>query len=543
MLRIWSLHLPKPHACARLYEHSRQVYLYRSLILQFPGDHTVATPKIAPQIDFLPEYSAFDSSNSTQPSGSARRIARWLSVFMDLALVWIASGITLAIRVSPLFDWRKTSGVPHTINLGVHIAVLVLYSGLVILLCQAHGLYHGVAAINKWHEAWSIIRAVFFAGILLIALIFLLRASQVSRMVVVSTCVGSAAFLSGWRWHISNRVTAGYNCRNVLIVGANILGESLKRHLEAQRHLGYRVKGILDVEARGLPANWREQLHAIDGDVLGGVDALRDVARAHFIDEILIAVPADRELVKRITRDARECGLGVRVVPDLYDGLAWGAPVEYLGLFPTLSLHMGRVRELELKIKRAIDIVFSALVLTVGLPVLMVTALAIRLDSPGPIFYRSLRVGKKGKTFECLKFRTMVTNADELLGTLRHLNEREGLLFKIADDPRVTRLGHWLRKYSLDELPQFWNVLKGEMSLVGPRPALASEFHQYDLSYFRRLDTVPGITGLWQVEGRQDPSFESYINLDTQYVEYWTLSLDFKLLLKTIAVVLAGTGR
>jgi lipopolysaccharide/colanic/teichoic acid biosynthesis glycosyltransferase len=176
------------------------------------------------------------------------------------------------------------------------------------------------------------------------------------------------------------------------------------------------------------------------------------------------------------------------------------------------------------------------------MPLFLVIALAIRLDSPGPILYRSERIGRKGRTFTFYKFRTMVKNADALKATMEHRNERDSVLFKITDDPRVTRVGGLLRKYSMDEIPQFFNVLFGDMSLVGPRPPLSAEVEKYELSHLRRLEVLPGMTGLWQVEARRDPSFESYISLDTAYVENWSIWLDLKILLRTVNVVVQGTG-
>ena len=173
---------------------------------------------------------------------------------------------------------------------------------------------------------------------------------------------------------------------------------------------------------------------------------------------------------------------------------------------------------------------------------MLAIAMGVKFGSPGPMFYRAARIGRKGRTFTCYKFRTMVQNADQMQADLAHMNEREGVLFKIVNDPRVTGLGRRLRKYSLDELPQFYNVLRGDMSLVGPRPPIASEVEQYDLAHLRRLDVLPGITGLWQVEARQDPSFDSYISLDTAYVENWSLWLDLKILARTVGVVFSGTG-
>jgi exopolysaccharide biosynthesis polyprenyl glycosylphosphotransferase len=192
--------------------------------------------------------------------------------------------------------------------------------------------------------------------------------------------------------------------------------------------------------------------------------------------------------------------------------------------------------------KRTLDITLSTIALTLASPFMLAIALLVRFDSKGPIFYKAARIGRKGRTFSCYKFRTMVVNADRLKADLAHMNERKGVLFKIVNDPRITRVGRLLRKYSLDELPQFYNVLRGDMSMVGPRPPIASEVEQYDLAHLRRLDVLPGITGLWQVEARQDPSFDSYISLDTAYVENWSFWLDLKILARTIGVVFSGTG-
>ncbi len=175
-------------------------------------------------------------------------------------------------------------------------------------------------------------------------------------------------------------------------------------------------------------------------------------------------------------------------------------------------------------------------------PVLLAIAIAVKLDSPGPVFYFSERFAKKGRVFRCVKFRTMVRDAEMRRADVLHMNQRDGVLFKISNDPRVTRLGRFLRKYSLDELPQFFNVLRGDMSVVGPRPPLASEVREYKLDHLHRLDVTPGITGLWQVQARQNPSFDSYISLDVAYIDNWTIWLDLKIIVRTIGVVFAGTG-
>jgi exopolysaccharide biosynthesis polyprenyl glycosylphosphotransferase len=276
--------------------------------------------------------------------------------------------------------------------------------------------------------------------------------------------------------------------------------------------------------------------------VIGDISNCVALARSLFVDEIYFSTPADKQTVISVVEESRAFGIDVRVVPDLYDGLAWNAPVEYIGQFPTIPLHRRDFPRGAFLAKRVLDVTLSLLALLVLSPIMLAIAIMVRMDSEGPIFYRAARIGRKGRMFTCFKFRTMVVNADKLRKELEQNNERDGILFKMKNDPRITRVGRRLRKYSLDELPQFFNVLIGDMSLVGPRPPLASEVEKYDLAHLRRLDVLPGITGLWQVEAREDPSFDSYISLDTAYVENWNMMLDLRILARTIGVVIGGTG-
>jgi len=192
--------------------------------------------------------------------------------------------------------------------------------------------------------------------------------------------------------------------------------------------------------------------------------------------------------------------------------------------------------------KRVMDVILSATALVLLWPLMLVIAIAIKLESSDGVIYRSFRLGERGRRFACYKFRTMVAGANELKDSLRRLNQRRGPFFKIANDPRVTRFGRFLRKYSLDELPQFWNVLKGDMSLVGPRPHPVEDCAEYSSEHCRRLTVKPGVTGLWQVLARANPSFEICMTLDLAYIEKWNLFLDFMILMKTIPAVLAGEG-
>jgi exopolysaccharide biosynthesis polyprenyl glycosylphosphotransferase len=316
----------------------------------------------------------------------------------------------------------------------------------------------------------------------------------------------------------------------VLIVGAGAAGRAFAAWLEANRHLGYFVCGFLDAQRNG------------DVRVLGSLEDFRRVALEQFVDQVFVALPAERQVVKEIFLEARKLRLDLNVVPDLYDGLGWHAPVHTIGGFPVLELHGQPIPAFGLAAKRMLDVLLGLVGLVVSVPILGLAALWIALDSPGSVFYSAMRVGRKGTKFRCYKLRTMVLDADSAKDELRPLNERSGPFFKMENDPRITRAGVWLRRFSIDELPQLINVVRGEMSLVGPRPHPLDDFELYRAEDLRRLDVKPGVTGLWQVTARQDPSFETNIALDLEYIERWSLSLDFRILLKTPPAVLRAEG-
>ena len=420
---------------------------------------------------------------------------------------------------------------------------LAWFSVALVLITRSFGLYGPIQNRSGLHELRMTVQATLTAGLLLCGSLYLSRGIAVSRAVVVLLVLITTVLLcvrrAIWRKMEYRRYLHGLETRNVLIVGAGRVAHALRNHLESLRHLGFRFKGFVALTER--------EAESGDADVIGDVRNTLQLARSLFVDEIFFSVPADKKLVISLVEEARALGIDVRVVPDLYDGLAWNAPVEYIGQFPTIPLHRRDFPIGSYLMKRIVDTVISTTALLLASPFLALIAILIRLDAMkegtgGPIFYKAARIGRKGRTFNCYKFRTMVPNADHLKANLEHMNERKGVLFKIVNDPRITKIGRFLRKYSLDELPQFYNVLRGDMSLVGPRPPIASEVEQYDLAHLRRLDVLPGITGLWQVEARQDPSFDSYISLDTAYVENWSFWLDLKILARTIGVVFSGTG-
>ena len=445
-------------------------------------------------------------------------------------------------KLSPIAEvrsfWHGTliQGRPMSILLGL----LCGFIGSLILTSRRLHLYTPTRLGGYLHEQRLTVQACFTAGLLLTGTLYMVHADDIPRRIVVVTWGLVLVALSirrlVYRILLYRRFERGLGTRNVLIVGTGPEAHALRHHVESIRHLGYRFKGFIDLPGSTV------RFSAMSTDVVGTLDTLFAHARKQFVDEIFFTAPCERGIVQDVLEKARAAGVDLRVVPDMYDGLAWNSPIEYIGQFPTIPLHCGRVPELSLVLKRSMDILFSSVVLILLAPLLAAIAVSIKLDSPGPVFYSSERIGKKGRVFKCRKFRTMVRDADTKRADIMHMNERDGVLFKISNDPRITPLGHFLRKYSLDELPQFFNVLRGDMSVVGPRPPIASEVKEYKLSHLRRLDVTPGITGLWQVQGRQDPSFDSYISLDVTYIENWSLWLDFKIVLRTIAVVFAGTG-
>jgi exopolysaccharide biosynthesis polyprenyl glycosylphosphotransferase len=435
-------------------------------------------------------------------------------------------------------------GLLNEVNVVKHFGFLGLYAGSLMLSCHAYKVYSAKEIRSTRHEQSAVLKAVAMATLLVAAFIYLSGVKIISRVVVGETVVLSTIAMMGWRLLRRQRIIEGLNCRNVLIVSAGPMGRDLERHFSQNPHLGFTVKGYLDRRQDGARSQHPERRSARnDLKILGSIRDFARVARSNFIDEIFITSPENRELVKHLIFEARRSGIDARIIPDLYDGLASAAPIEYLGHIPIMSVCHQSVPTVGLGMKRCIDILVAMIALIFLFPGLLLVALLVKISSPGPILYRSTRVGKKGINFICYKFRTMVDNAEELRDSLHHLNEREDILFKISNDPRITSVGRFLRKYSIDELPQFLNVLKGDMSLVGPRPPVPSEYKQYALEHLRRLDVLPGITGLWQVAARKNPSFQSYIALDTHYVNNWSVWLDCKILLRTIAVVLAGTGQ
>ena len=487
-----------------------------------------------------PEWASGAAGNSTRSSRGAPKL--WM-ILDGITVLCAAILATLyKVHTGPMAGakgfWHGT--LIHGRSMGILLALSCGFTIALIVISRRLHLYDPTRLASFLHEQRLSVQACFTAGLLLTGTLYLAHAEDIPRSIVLGTVGLVTVSLSlrrlVYRVLIYRRFERGVGTRNVLIVGTGPEAHALRHHLDSIRHLGYSFKGFIDLPG---PTS---RFAATSGDVVGTLDTLFQHARKQFVDEIFFTSPCERGIVQDVLDQARVHGVDLRMIPDMYDGLAWDSPIEYVGQFPTIPLHCGRVPEVGLFLKRWLDVVLSILALTVLSPVLLAVAIAVKLDSHGPVFYHSERIGKKGRVFRCIKFRTMIRDADKHRADMMHMNERDGVLFKISNDPRITNLGRFLRKYSMDELPQFFNVLRGDMSIVGPRPPLASEVQEYKLSHLRRLDVTPGITGLWQVQARQDPSFDSYISLDVTYIENWSIWLDLKILARTVGVVLAGTG-
>jgi exopolysaccharide biosynthesis polyprenyl glycosylphosphotransferase len=468
-------------------------------------------------------------------------VASLIMMLNDAMAILLAFGTALVLRAILYDKAARFSGLRHDITsapLGViYLAWFIL---AFVLVARRYGLYSPIPLASGAHELRLTVQACLNAGLLLCGGLYMTNSVTISRalvlLLILSTVISLCIRRSIWRLSRYRQYERGLDTRNVVILGTNHLSQALGQHIAKDYRLGYKLRGF--VLAPGCAAS----NEVPETQILGGIDRIRQLTRLHFIDEIVIAEPCPTEQVIRLVEDARELDIDIRSISGYYGELTADTPIEYLGVFPVVSLHRRDPRTIALALKRVVDIALSLLALTAVFPLMLVIALCIRLNSEGPIFFVSERIGKRGRVFPCFKFRTMVKNAEQLKKNLAAMNERDGILFKVSNDPRVTSVGRLLRKYSLDELPQFFNVLRGEMSIVGPRPPIASEVEKYELEHFRRLEVLPGLTGLWQVQARQDSSFAKYIALDTAYVENWSFWLDLKILVRTAEVVVRGTG-
>jgi exopolysaccharide biosynthesis polyprenyl glycosylphosphotransferase len=390
-----------------------------------------------------------------------------------------------------------------------------------------------LAASND--EVWDVIKAVGFCTLILATMVFYAEWVVFPKRFLLIFFLISLGLLTVIRAYkriiLQQARMQGRNLRSVIVVGNGPRGQKRARQIDEYPEFGYHFLGFVD-DVKG-------------ENVLGEIDQIRDILVNNVVDELIVCLPIKTfyEKMENIVKAAEEQGITVRVYSDLFNmRLAKAVPGEF-GETPMLSLYTGPARDWRMIVKSVIDFVGASILLLILSPLLILITLLIRLTSKGPALFVQERVGYNKRLFKMYKFRTMVTNAEELQAKLESMNEASGPVFKIKNDPRVTPIGRFLRKTSLDELPQLFNVLIGDLSLVGPRPLPVRDVQKFDEYWFnRRFSIKPGITCVWQISGRSETSFDKWILQDLEYIDKWSLLLDLKILYKTPKAVIYGTG-
>ncbi len=463
-------------------------------------------------------------------------------------LIWPALDAVLILAASVLAWYLRYEAQWFRIVEPGFYNPLAAYSGLfgslvviLVIVLALTGAYTPRRGTPLVSEIIRIFNAAIVGIVIVVAFTFGLRPLAYSRLLFFYDGVLIVVLLGVARM-IRRRVEAqlrqrGIGVERVLIVGAGEVGRAVMRTMVARPDLGYQVVGFVDDDpARGATDVGRFR-------ALGGLDNIELLLTAERVDEVIITLPwMYQRKIAGLVSVCERLSVRPRVVPDLFQPSLSRVDVDDLGGIPLIGIKEHHLPREGVLIKRAIDVAVSVIGLLLASPILLFAAILIKLDSPGPIFFRQMRVGRHGRLFRVIKFRSMQKGAEEQLPALAELNEASGPLFKIKDDPRRTRVGRLLRRMSVDELPQLINVLRGEMSIVGPRPALPIEVEKYETWQRQRLEVPQGITGLPQVSGRSDLTFDEVCLLDIYYIENWSPALDVTIMLRTIPQVLFGSG-
>jgi len=472
-------------------------------------------------------WQTFSQIMLPAPATASQRLGLATQVAADFFFIAASLGLT-----EFLFALLSSAPGPGLVSFSSLTSFLLLYGSLFTLFGYSERLYHAETARQPQRQVVVLAKVTLWSTVLVGVGCASAGIAAFPIAVLAASVPLNFALMFAYRrakQSILARRGSGNGRRNVLIVGAGPIGRRLAQTLEQGQCGGRFLRGFLDQRS-------------FAADVLGPVEELATIARREFIEEIILAVPQGSNVAREAIWEARRNRIDVKLVPDLLGADPTHVTLEKYGDIPVLTLREEHIPHFGLLLKRVVDVLLSAGALVLAAPLLAGIALAIKLDSPGAVFYCAPRLGLKGQRFLCYKFRTMVKDADRLKEKLRERNERQGAFFKMTDDPRITCVGRVLRRYSLDELPQLWNVLRGEMSLVGPRPHPLDDVQRYHLEDLQRLEVPPGLTGLWQVTARQDPSFERSVALDREYIGRWSLGMDFWILRKTVGAVLRGEG-
>ncbi|MFZ0761208.1 MAG: sugar transferase [Candidatus Sulfotelmatobacter sp.] len=457
--------------------------------------------------------------------------------------------MTLVFLTAALPVLRQTKSVSFAEFFSMRIKVGNLVIFLLLVLCwhflfRLFGLYTSRRFSTRRREAVDVIKATALATIAIAAGAVVFHIRMVTPVFLAFFWGMSALAMIGSRLLLRTLLARirrhGRNLRDVLIVGSNHRALEFCREVEARRDLGYRVIGFVDEEWAGM-SSLKDAGHPVVSDFGGLTQFLRNSV----VDEVMIALPM-RSLYGEASRIATVCeeqGITVRWLSNIFNLRLAKPKAEQWEGDPVITHATGIAEGWSVVAKRILDLVISCALLIFLAPILSIVAVLIRLTSPGPVFFLQNRIGLNKRKFKIYKFRTMVADAEKKMAEVQHLNEVSGPVFKIKNDPRITRMGRLLRKTSIDELPQLFNVLKGDMSLVGPRPLPVRDYEGFNEDWQRRRFSVrPGITCLWQINGRSAIPFEKWMELDLEYIDGWSLWLDLQILVRTIPAVFRGSG-
>lgn len=464
-------------------------------------------------------------------------VARVVLVALDLAMVNLAFYLAwyARYRLGLFVALEPGNYVEHEVYVPLQVALSLVFACMLAL----RGLYRLPRAASALDDLSAIFTAAGLSAMVLFAASTFVRYPAESRLTLIFAWA-LITFLvvlarANWLWILGVLHQHGIGVARTLVVGDNTVGRMIMQALAGRPHLGYEVAGFLASEGEVDFGRFR---------CLGTPDELERVIHEERIHQVVIALPStSHEAIMRIVNHCRRDGVQFRLVPDLYEVSLGRLDIDTVSGIPLMGMKTHAIDGVNFFMKRVIDVAIALSVLVLFAWFFVPLAVLIWIeDRGGSPLYGQVRVGRGGRHFTMLKFRSMRPGADQQLSQLLEYNEAEGPIFKMRDDPRRTRIGAFMRRWSIDEWPQLWNVVKGDMSLVGPRPATPREVAQYEDWQLHRLDTLPGITGLWQVSGRSELGFSEQVLMDITYIENWSLGLDLRILLRTIPAVLSGKG-
>ena len=449
-------------------------------------------------------------------------------MIVDLLCITASFWLPYIIRYNEIY---------HT-HLSEYGFIFLLELVLIFIFFKNKKLYSTDRGMTIPQELGRVIVNIIYVQIIICSVIFFSHYLFFSRFILLANIILLCGLLGGWRVIkriiLRKLIREGFRNINILIVGAGKTSELIVGEIKQRAYLGFNIVGFLDDTQTG---------NIYDKPVLGNLSDFVEVAKKYFVDEVIITMLPERKIIAELIEQMGKMQLGVMVAPEYFEGSLPVVDINRIGVVPVLTYNTRKPHPSEVISKRAFDFFVSLFLLVLLFPLLLIIAVLIKLTSAGPVFFSSRRVGMKGVNFNFYKFRSMVENAEELKDELLGQNEvQDKVMFKIKEDPRITKVGKFLRRYSLDELPQLFNVLIGNMSMVGPRPPLLGEVEKYGSNHIDRLSIKPGITGLSQIRGRSDLSFSRWVRWDIWYINNWSFALDLKILWGTIPAVLKGKG-